>query len=67
MASKKGIWDVELLDTKSHQITHKGFVSATHPLQAERNFAKTLPKSINLGEMRDAKYGRYAFLSKRRS
>jgi hypothetical protein len=66
MPKTKGLWDIELLDTSSHQITHKGVIHAAYPLQAERAFAKTLPKSINLAEMRDSKYGRYAFLSRRR-
>lgn len=61
--AKKRMWDVELLDTKTHMITHRGIFSGRYPLEAERKLAKTLPKSINLMEMRDEKYGRYVFLA----
>jgi len=63
---KKNLFDIELLDTSTQRITHKGIVKGKYPLEAERNFAKTLPKSINLSEMRNSKYGRYVFLSRRK-
>ena len=62
MVTKKN-YLVELLDTKSGRITHGGEFTGRFPLEAERKLAKTLPKSINLMEMRDAKYGRYVFLA----
>jgi len=58
----KSVYLVELLDTVTHKIISRGKFEGRSPLEVQRKFAKTLPKKIDLGEMRDEKYGRYSIL-----
>lgn len=74
---KKRVFDIELVDTRApfqiegHNVTvtraiHKGTAKGSYPKQALKAFAKTLPKTINFGEMRDSQYARYIFEWKER-
>lgn len=67
------MYDIELIDTRYPYSKREigitlpktiasGKVSGRYPKQALRKFSKTLPKSVNLSEMRDSKYARYVFM-----
>ncbi len=63
---KQRIFDIELLDTVTHRIIKSGTNNGYFPKEALKKFAKSTNPPINFAEMRDEKYGRYAFLWKER-
>ena len=56
--TKKTVFDIDLLDTKSHTTIKRGTATGSYPKEALRKFSKTLPTNIivNIGEMRDAEH-----------
>jgi len=79
MTKKKSVFDIDLTDTEHpmrfgnktimmSKIIKSGTAKGRYPREALRNFAKTLPPSINLNEVRkkDSSYSRYVFLHSRR-
>jgi len=63
---EKRLYDIELLDTgtRPSRVIKRGKAFGYYPKQALRNFAKTLPKWVDLNEWRTPKkkYSRYVFL-----
>jgi hypothetical protein len=65
---RKHLFDIDLLDTKTNRVVAKGTASGSFPMEALRHFSKTLPRTIDLTEYRDAtsQHDRYVFMHKKK-